>query len=119
MFYLDLLTVYARYEQVKFYIKKYFQNSSIDICQRLKQNNKYFTISGCGFSLGVIILGNFRNTEQPMEHGIGFIIMSCILGYIFFTVNSYQQFSSIFSIIFFCLDMHANDIVSVKSNHIF
>nr|XP_027195588.1 DNA damage-regulated autophagy modulator protein 1-like [Dermatophagoides pteronyssinus] len=84
---LNLLTVYARYEQVKFYIEKYFQNSSIDICRRLKQNNKYFTISGCGFSLGVITLGNFRNTEQPMEHGIGFIIMSCILGYIFFTTK--------------------------------
>nr|XP_046915374.1 DNA damage-regulated autophagy modulator protein 2-like [Dermatophagoides farinae] len=84
---LNFITVWARYKQVKFYIEKYFNNVGIGISQRLKRNNRYFAIFGCGYSLGVMILGNFRNTEQPFEHGIGFVVMTCILGEIFFRSN--------------------------------
>lgn len=94
-FHLDFITIWARYKQVKFYIEKYFNNVGIGISQRLKRNNRYFAIFGCGYSLGVMILGNFRNTEQPIEHGVGFVVMTCILGEIFFQVNFlfYLQFN--------------------------
>ncbi|OTF77522.1 hypothetical protein BLA29_002876, partial [Euroglyphus maynei] len=78
------LTLYARYKQVNFYIEKYFKNAGIGISERLRKNNKYFVIFGSGFSFGLIILGNFRNTEQPVEHAVGFVLLIVVLVSIFF-----------------------------------
>ncbi|KAH9526021.1 uncharacterized protein LOC124495700 [Dermatophagoides farinae] len=84
----NFITIWIRCEHIEYYRKHYFNNvDDQNLAKKLYRKNRYFYISGLLYSLGLIIVGNFRNTEKPMIHSFGVILSLMIMAMTYFQVQ--------------------------------